>query len=109
MVKNGQEKIKPFSFAEGMIICLETNRINSAYESNSKKKKKTFHKSNNKDKVPWIKLIRNTQKLNDEIFKALIKNRKWSEYMERCFMVLDDITKMSIFLQTNLQIQHNLN
>ena len=72
-----------------------------------KKKKKSFHKSNNK--VPWIKLIRNTQKLNDEIFKTLIKNKKWSEYMERCFMVLDDITKMSIFLQTNLQIQYNLN
>lgn len=45
MVKNGQEKIKPFSFAEGMIICLETNRINSAYESNSKKKKKPFTKA----------------------------------------------------------------
>lgn len=72
-------------------------------------KKKILSQKQQKDKVPWIKLIRNTQKLDDEIFKALIKNRKWSKWMERCFMVLDDITKMSIFLQTNLQIQYNLN
>lgn len=51
MVKNGQEKIKPFSYLQWYDhLSRKLTESSSAYESNSKKK--SFNKSDNKDKVP---------------------------------------------------------